>query len=178
MVTSINANASSLSLPSNAVGILEEERWLLNEGLTHGELRDEIYCQLMKQLTGNPSKFVKRPLIYPLLTSCLSRRESVFKGWQLLCVLLITFPPSKNFETYLQAFIRKHTTQQEGRVDIMAKYCLRRLVTISKKGPRGKPPMIAEIETASVCKNLLRSDSRFNSLFRTLHLIRLPLENR
>ncbi|KAF8160909.1 hypothetical protein B0H34DRAFT_795758 [Crassisporium funariophilum] len=129
MISSINA--SSTSLPSHTVSILEEERWLLNEGLTHGELRDEIYCQLMKQLTGNTSK------------------ESLFKGWQLLCVLLITFPPSKNFETYLQAFIQKHTTQQEGRVDVMAKYCLRRLGSISKKGPRGKPPMIAEIETAS-----------------------------
>ncbi|KDR75311.1 hypothetical protein GALMADRAFT_249333 [Galerina marginata CBS 339.88] len=129
MVNSINASTTSLS--SYAVSILEEERWLLGEGLKHGELRDEIYCQLMKQLTANPNK------------------ESVFRGWQLLCVLLISFPPSKNFETYLQAFIQNHTTQQEGRVDVMAKHCLRRLVSISKKGPRGKPPSIAEIETAS-----------------------------
>ncbi|TFK47061.1 Rho GTPase activation protein [Heliocybe sulcata] len=112
-------------------GLLEEERWLLGEGLLHGELRDEIYCQVMKQLNGNPSP------------------ESVFKGWQLLCVLLITFPPSKNFETYLQSFIHQRTGQAEGRVDVMAKYCLRRLAYISKKGPRGKPPSTVEIEVAS-----------------------------
>ncbi|KAF9528517.1 hypothetical protein CPB83DRAFT_929834 [Crepidotus variabilis] len=129
MIASLNVSTTSLT--GLNVGMLEEERWLLSEGLTHGELRDEIYCQLMKQLTGNPS------------------RENVFKGWQLLCVLLLTFPPSKNFETYLHAFIQNHTTQQEGRVDVMAKYCLRRLVSISKKGPRGKPPTVAEIETAS-----------------------------
>lgn len=67
-----------------------------------------------------------------------------------MCVLLITFPPSKNFESYLQAFMQQHTTQQEGRVDVIAKYGLRRLAFIAKKGPRGKPPTIAEIETASV----------------------------
>ncbi|EEB93607.1 hypothetical protein MPER_07708, partial [Moniliophthora perniciosa FA553] len=33
--------------------------------------------------------------------------------------------------------------------NIIAKFCLRRLATISKKGPRGKPPTIAEIEIAS-----------------------------
>ncbi|KAG6378343.1 hypothetical protein JVT61DRAFT_14068 [Boletus reticuloceps] len=124
-------NGSTSSLPMNSMGLLEEERWLLGEGLTHGELRDEIYCQLMKQLSGNPNP------------------ESVFKGWQMLCVLLIAFPPSKNFETYLRSFILQRISQSEGRVDVMAKHCLRRLSAISKKGPRGKPPSVAEIETAS-----------------------------
>ncbi|KAJ6593642.1 hypothetical protein B0H19DRAFT_1091383 [Mycena capillaripes] len=129
--TVASINASTTSLAGNAAGIREEERWLLGEGISHGELRDEIYCQTMKQLTGNPNP------------------ESVFKGWQLLCVLLITFPPSKNFETYLRSFIQQHTTHQEGRVDVMAKYCVKRLTFIAKKGPRGKPPASAEIETAS-----------------------------
>lgn len=125
-------NGSTTSLPSCAsLGLLEEERWLISEGLAHGELRDEIYCQLMKQLTGNPSA------------------ESVFKGWQMLCVLLTSFPPSKNFETYLRSFVHQHVSQSEGRVDVIAKYCLRRLAVISKRGPRGKPPSVAEIETAA-----------------------------
>ena len=77
-------------------------------------------------------------------------RESVFKGWQLLCVLLVTFPPSKDFETYLRSYLQRATMQHEGRVDVMAKYCLRRLAYISRKAPRGKPPTPVEIETASV----------------------------
>lgn len=124
-----NGFSAPLANPSGLV--LEQQRWVVGEGLAHGELRDEIYCQLMKQLTGNPGP------------------ESIFKGWQFLCVLLLTFPPSKDFETYLHVFIQKHVTHQEGRIDVIAKYCLRRLSAISQKGPRGKPPSLQEIETAS-----------------------------
>jgi Rho GTPase-activating protein 39 len=67
-----------------------------------------------------------------------------------MCVLLVTFPPSKNFEEFLRPFMQQNTQQSAGRVDIMAKYCLQRLAIISKKGPRGKAPTAAEIETASV----------------------------
>ncbi|EJD37788.1 Rho GTPase activation protein [Auricularia subglabra TFB-10046 SS5] len=109
----------------------EEARWVLGEGVAHGELRDEVYCQLVKQLSANPNP------------------QSVFKGWQFLCVLLITFPPSKNFETYLYAFLDRHLGVSEGRIDVMAKYCLRRLPIIARKGPRGRPPSVGEIESAS-----------------------------
>ncbi|CAL1708316.1 unnamed protein product [Somion occarium] len=160
----IPQSGSTTSLLSGTIpaSILEEERWLLNQGLAHGELRDEIYCQVMKQLNGNPTT------------------ESVFRGWQLLCVLLVTFPPSKNFEGSLQSYLQQGTSQPEGRVDVMAKYCLRRLANISRKGPRGKAPTLPEIETAS--------DAAFNpSIFgetldvifrlqeRTYHHLKVPI---
>lgn len=127
-------SASSLqSLSSSA--LLEEERGLLAEGISHGEMRDEIYCQVIKQLNGNPNK------------------DSLFRGWQLLGVVLITFPPSKNFEPYVRSFVQQKTVgeaNKEGRIDVMARYCLKRLEMVSKKGPRGKAPTVAEIEIASV----------------------------
>ncbi|KDQ06482.1 hypothetical protein BOTBODRAFT_121441 [Botryobasidium botryosum FD-172 SS1] len=129
MASNSNGNVSSIN--GTAVSVLEEERWLLVEGVMHGELRDEIYCQTIKQLSLNPNPY------------------SVFRGWQLMCVLLVSFPPSKNLETYLDSFIRDRFTHTEGRVDVMAKYCVGRLANISKKGPRGKAPTCQEIETAS-----------------------------
>lgn len=48
----------------------------------------------------------------------------------------------------------------------MAKYCLRRLSSISRKGPRGKPPSISEIETAAVssCEATLSMVVQFTHL--------------
>lgn len=34
---------------------LQEARALLQIGIQHPEMRDELYCQLLKQLTSNPS---------------------------------------------------------------------------------------------------------------------------
>ncbi|KAG9012778.1 hypothetical protein FRB93_001332 [Tulasnella sp. JGI-2019a] len=131
-LTASHASSSGIGKETYGIGsVLEEERWMLGEGLTHGELRDEIYCQVIKQLTGNPNP------------------ESIFHGWQLMCVLLATFPPSKNLEAYARKFMQEHLNDTEGRVDIMAKYCVSRLGVISKKGPKGKSPTVQEIEAAA-----------------------------
>ncbi|CAG8746169.1 16639_t:CDS:2, partial [Racocetra fulgida] len=36
--------------------VLEKIQWLLDCGILHGELRDEIYVQICKQLNNNPNK--------------------------------------------------------------------------------------------------------------------------
>ena len=48
-------------------------------GIDRPELRDEIFCQLIRQVSENP------------------REDAVFRGWQFLTLCVTAFPPSKNF---------------------------------------------------------------------------------
>ena len=50
-------------------------------------------------------------------------------------------------------------------MDVMAKYCLRRLAYVSRKGPRGKPPTLPEIEAASVRIHLTMRSTTLTSRF-------------
>jgi len=60
---------------------------LLEQCLATPDLRNEVYCQIIKQLTENPSP------------------QSVSKGWQLMRCCLQTFPPSEEFANYLEMFL-------------------------------------------------------------------------
>ncbi|EPQ27190.1 uncharacterized protein PFL1_05113 [Pseudozyma flocculosa PF-1] len=123
----------SLSLPasSRAPSILEEERWVLERGMQSLPLRDEIYAQLIKQLTGNPSG------------------SSIFRGWQFLCVVLVTFPPSGDLRDYLHNFIDEHQNDADEAIAIMAQHCAGRLSLICRRGARKSTPSVAEIQSAS-----------------------------
>ena len=67
-----------------------------------------------------------------------------------MCAVVITFPPSKNFEYYLEQFMEKHSKNKDERVRTFAKHCMVKLGRICIKGPRGKVPAIAEIDRAKV----------------------------
>lgn len=68
---------------------------LIETGVREAWLRDELYCQLMKQLTANPSL------------------ESSARGWQLMLLMLSTFAPPQEIEDYVEYFIRTHAPKPQ-----------------------------------------------------------------
>ncbi|XP_022050985.2 unconventional myosin-VIIb-like [Acanthochromis polyacanthus] len=88
----------------------------------HQELQDEIYCQIMKQMTSN------------------NNRLSMERGWQLLWMCAGLFPPSENLMGHAQRFVESR------RRDPLAAGCLQRLLEIHSKDPRKLPPHLAEVE--------------------------------
>ncbi|KAJ1824533.1 hypothetical protein LPJ60_000676 [Coemansia sp. RSA 2675] len=64
-----------------------EVLWLANRGIRNQILRDEVFCQLAKQVTGNPSA------------------GAAERGWTLLGVLLYAFRPTQLLFPHLEAFV-------------------------------------------------------------------------
>jgi len=76
-------------------------------GVNNPELRDETYCQLIKQITNNPD------------------HKSTMKSWELITIVLYSFPPTRNFESYFMAFIESYTTNTNMEINIVSRFCLK-----------------------------------------------------
>jgi myosin-7 len=81
---------------------------LIKKCIKFSFLRDEAFCQIIKQLTDNPSE------------------ESRRKGWQMMLLCLMCFAPSPRFENYLGVwlinngtfFVRLSSSQINSLVDV------------------------------------------------------------
>jgi len=80
---------------------------VLMTGVQSIELRDEIFAQLCKHLTGNPES------------------RSTLRGWILLCLCVDLFPPSVKFELYLLNFLG--SASQDKAYGEYARYSIARL---------------------------------------------------
>ncbi|CAO3682455.1 unnamed protein product [Rhizopus stolonifer] len=109
---------------------IEDIQSVLTCGITKGQMRDEIYVQVCKQLHDNPQS------------------SSVYKGWELLCIISVTFPPSKNLEDYLTDFVEQHFTSSDEKICIMSRHVSNKLKRVCKRGAKGKVLTAAEIARA------------------------------
>lgn len=79
-------------------------------------------------------------------------RSSIKKGWEILCVISIAFPPSKNLEEYLTNFVEENHSVTENDVHIMSAHVSNKLKRICMRGAKGKVLTAAEIQRAKVMK--------------------------
>uniref|UniRef100_A0A3Q3GXR8 Unconventional myosin-VIIa-like n=1 Tax=Labrus bergylta TaxID=56723 RepID=A0A3Q3GXR8_9LABR len=109
---------------------LEKLHIIVGYAIVRHDLRDEIYCQICKQLQEN------------------NNRNSYFRGWILLSLCLGIFPPSERFTRYLQSFIRFAPGDY-------ASYCAERLRRTTMNGMRGEPPSWLELQATKTKKPMI-----------------------
>ncbi|CAL8309973.1 unnamed protein product [Lota lota] len=118
--------ATTLERPMTA---LEKLHIIVGYAIVRRDLRDEIYCQICKQLEGNNNK------------------NSYYRGWILLSLCLGIFPPSDKFIKYLQSFIRSGPGGY-------GPYCAERLRRTVLNGVRGEPPSWLELQATKTKKRM------------------------
>ena len=104
---------------------IEKIQFIVGMAILRPKIRDEIYAQICKQLTNNPSK------------------SSHARGWILLCLCCGCFAPSDRFIRTLRNFINEGPQSY-------APFAGQRLKRTTLNGNRKQPPSATELE---ICKS-------------------------
>uniref|UniRef100_A0A8C3Y3G3 Myosin VIIB n=1 Tax=Catharus ustulatus TaxID=91951 RepID=A0A8C3Y3G3_CATUS len=119
-----------VSISQRPMSNLEKVHFIIGNAILRPAIRDEIYCQICKQLTEN------------------SNRSSYARGWILLSLCLGCFPPSDTFVKYLLNFIHHGPTGY-------APYCAERLRRTYTNGARTEPPSWLELQATKQKKPIM-----------------------
>lgn len=108
---------------------------ICQRGIDNPKLRDELYCQLIKQVSKNP------------------KSGNTIRGWELLAISCGLFVPSRALGPYLVDFLTEHIKAEEKQLpkaqqDIqrLAQAGLRRLDRIRAVGMRAHAPSFVEYD--------------------------------
>lgn len=105
-----------------------------------GELRDEVFCQLMKQTTNNKSQ-------HP---------DSCQRGWRLFSIVAAYFTCSDHLKPYLTKYLETAAYDKRRAYHGTATVCLQNLRKTMKYGGRKNVPSVEEIMAISAGRNAKR----------------------
>ncbi|RLN14460.1 hypothetical protein BBJ28_00007000 [Nothophytophthora sp. Chile5] len=139
LATSASTGQMALSINRCILGYMRDRivfyremlaQYILQIGLMKPSLVDEIYLQLMKQLTKNP------------------KRDSSIRGWSLFAMCATSFPPSPALQRYVLMFLKAQVADANSfwrLVRNFAAYSLKKLENLLEHGATGFIPSIDEI---------------------------------
>ncbi|XP_018350693.1 PREDICTED: unconventional myosin-XV isoform X2 [Trachymyrmex septentrionalis] len=104
------------------------------------QLRDEIYCQLMKQTTNNKSP----------------NPESCQRGWRIFSIIAAYFTCSEGLRPYLTKYLETAAYDKRRAYHGTAMVCLQNLRKTVKYGGRKNVPSVEEIMAISAGRNAKR----------------------
>ena len=96
-------------------------------GIERPELRDEIFCQVIRQSTDCP------------------RDDWLLRTWQFMSLCIVAYPPSRHLNKYLLAFFSR--TQNQPITGRYSQWCYN-VMRITKASPRKLPPSSIEINVS------------------------------
>jgi len=113
---------------------------ILKACYSYNEVRDEVYCQIVKQLTNNRSM----------------KQDSSQQGWRLLTLITSYFDCSDILKPYLFNYLEQTAYDQQRQHQSLAAMCLTNLRTTFKYGGRKNVPSKVEVEAVTRGRNTKR----------------------
>ena len=106
----------------------------------HEEIKDEVFCQIMKQTTNNKSEVP----------------ESAQKGWRLFSILAAYFTCSDNLKPFLFKYLETAAYDKRRAYHGTALVCLHNLRKTFKFGGRKNAPSVEEVTAITAGRNSKR----------------------